>query len=78
MKFKITEVKSSLDLKSSQLDTARARLSELEVQLSRRDQMFTEQKRLLKAVKEEYQEKFNVSYFFFGFIDARGGINVFH
>lgn len=61
MKFKITEVKSSLDLKSSQLDTARARLSELEVQLSRRDQMFTEQKRLLKAVKEEYQEKFNVS-----------------
>lgn len=61
MRFKITEVKSSLDLKSSQLDTARARLSELEVQLSRRDQMFTEQKRLLKAVKEEYQEKFNVS-----------------
>lgn len=34
------------------------------MQLSRRDQMFTEQKRLLKAVKEEYQEKFNVSFFF--------------
>jgi tuberous sclerosis 1 len=31
---------------------------ELETQLSKRDTMFTDQKRLLKAVKEEYEEKF--------------------
>lgn len=48
----------TLDAKSSQLDSAKARLFELEAQLSRRDSMFTDQKRLLKTVKEEYQDKF--------------------
>lgn len=47
-----------MDAKSSQLDSAKARLLELESQLSRRDSMFTDQKRLLKTVKEEYQDKF--------------------
>lgn len=49
----------TLDQKSAMLDTSKARLCELESQLSRKDSMFTEQKRLLKMVKEEYQEKFN-------------------
>lgn len=40
------------------MDSAKARLFELESQLSRRDSMFTDQKRLLKTVKEEYQDKF--------------------
>lgn len=44
-------------MKSSQLDTARDRIAILESQLTRKEHMFTEQKRLLKTVKEEYQEK---------------------
>lgn len=47
-----------MDAKAAQLDTARARLTDLEAQLSRRDSMFTDQKRLLKTVKEEYQDRF--------------------
>lgn len=54
----LTEIRTSLDTKSAQLDTARARLTDLEAQLSRRDSMFTDQKRLLKIVKEEYQDRF--------------------
>lgn len=51
-------MRSALDIKSSQLDTVKARLAELELDGSRRDSKFTDQKRLLKTVKEEYQEKF--------------------
>lgn len=51
-------MRSALDIKSSQLETAKARLAELELEGSRRDSKFTDQKRLLKTVKEEYQEKF--------------------
>ncbi|XP_037026042.1 hamartin [Bradysia coprophila] len=54
----IREMRTALDIKSSQLDTAKARLAELELDGSRRDSKFTDQKRLLKTVKEEYQEKF--------------------
>lgn len=46
-----------LDQKSAQLDATRERLSSLESQLSKKDYTFTEQKRLLKLMKEEYQEK---------------------
>lgn len=53
-----TDIRSTLDTKTAQLDTARARLAELESQLARRDSMFTDQKRLLKTVKEEYQDRF--------------------
>lgn len=56
--FFIPEMRYTLDIKTAQLDTAKARLIELESQLSRRDSMFTDQKRLLKTVKEEYQDKF--------------------
>lgn len=56
--FRQTDIRATLDTKTAQLDTARARLSELEAHLSRRDSMFTEQKRLLKTVKEEYQDRF--------------------
>uniref|UniRef100_A0A1A9US72 Uncharacterized protein n=1 Tax=Glossina austeni TaxID=7395 RepID=A0A1A9US72_GLOAU len=42
-------LKHTLDDKSSQLDSARHRLHRL---------VITEQKRLLKAVKDEYEEKF--------------------
>lgn len=51
-------MRSSLETKSSQLDSAKTRMHELESQLSRRDTMFIDQKRLLKTVKEEYQDRF--------------------
>lgn len=52
------EMRSTLETKSSQLDSAKTRMHELELQLSRRDTMFIDQKRLLKTVKEEYQDRF--------------------
>lgn len=52
------DIRTTLDIKTAQLDAARTRLAELEAQLSRRDSMFTEQKRLLKTVKEEYEDRF--------------------
>lgn len=56
--FSFIEMRIALDIKSSQLETAKARLVELELDGSRRDSKFTDQKRLLKTVKEEYQERF--------------------
>lgn len=50
-------MRHSLDVKSAQLEAAKARLVELESQLLRRDSMFTDQKRLLKTVKEEYRDR---------------------
>uniref|UniRef100_A0A1A9X181 Uncharacterized protein n=1 Tax=Glossina brevipalpis TaxID=37001 RepID=A0A1A9X181_9MUSC len=52
------ELKHTLDDKSSQLDSARHRLQELQTQLINNEKVITEQKRLLKAVKDEYEEKF--------------------
>lgn len=54
----LAEMRSTLDTKSAQLDSAKTRMHELELQLSRRDTMFIDQKRLLKTVKEEYQDRF--------------------
>lgn len=58
----ILDIRSSLELKIMQLDAARHRISELEAALSRRDNCVTEEKKQLKAAKEEYQERFNVSF----------------
>ncbi|XP_058115728.1 hamartin isoform X2 [Anopheles coustani] len=52
------ELKFALQQKSAQLDTAKERQAELEQQLIKREETVTLQKRTLKAVKEEYQEKF--------------------
>lgn len=57
------ELKRISDTKSEQLDAIKHKLSEIQSQLSNKEIMFTEQKRLLKSVKEEYEEKFKVSYF---------------
>lgn len=40
------------------MEALRARIVEQENQLAHRDSKFTEQKRILKTVKEEYQDKF--------------------
>lgn len=55
------DLKHSLDDKTSQLDSARHKIQELHSQLSNNEKVITEQKRLLRAVKEEYEEKFRVS-----------------
>lgn len=55
-----TDLKFSLEMKSAQLDSARERLAELEQQLMKRDETITMQKRMLKTVKEEHKEQFNV------------------
>lgn len=47
-------------MKSSQLDSAKERLTELEQQLMKRDETIALQKRMLKTVKEEHKEQFNV------------------
>uniref|UniRef100_A0A182NKX3 Uncharacterized protein n=1 Tax=Anopheles dirus TaxID=7168 RepID=A0A182NKX3_9DIPT len=52
------DLKFSLQQKSAQLDTAKERQAELEQQLIKREETITLQKRTLKTVKEEYQEKF--------------------
>lgn len=52
-----TEHRSILEQKSAQLESARERVSSLESHITKKDHLFTEQKRLLKMVKEEYQER---------------------
>lgn len=48
-------------MKSAQLDSTRERMAELEQSLTKRDETITYQKRMLKTVKEEHKEQFNVS-----------------
>ncbi|EAT46251.1 AAEL002548-PA, partial [Aedes aegypti] len=55
----VKDLKLSLEMKSSQLDSAKERLTELEQQLMKRDETITLQKRMLKTVKEEHKEQFN-------------------
>lgn len=55
----VKDLKLSLEMKSSQLDSAKERLTELEQQLMKRDETIALQKRMLKTVKEEHKEQFN-------------------
>lgn len=59
----LREVKRILDMKSSQVDNYRARIADLEQQIQKRDIAFTEQKRLIKTIKDEHVERFRVSTF---------------
>lgn len=52
-----TELQAALDLKSSQCDSARERITILETQLARRESQIAKQESQLKTVKEEYEEK---------------------
>lgn len=56
-----SDLKNKLDTKSSQAESMRARIQDLEQQVQKRDSAFTEQKRLLQLVKDQYEDKFNVS-----------------
>jgi hypothetical protein len=49
-----------LELRSSTLEAAKARICELESVVTRRDMIIADQKRLLKQVKEECQKELEV------------------
>lgn len=56
----LQDMKHMLDVKTSQIDGFKARLGDYELQLQKRDVSITDQKRLIKSVKEVYEEKFKV------------------
>jgi len=49
-----------LESRNSALEAAKARIADLESVTTRRDMIIADQKRVLKQVKEEYQEKLEV------------------
>lgn len=53
----VKELKSELAAKSSQLDAAKERIQNTESQLLRQNSLVADQKRCVKFVKEEYEEK---------------------
>lgn len=53
----VKELKAELALKSSQLDERRERIQNIETQLLRQNSLVADQKRCVKLVKEEYEEK---------------------
>ncbi|XP_034661489.1 hamartin [Drosophila subobscura] len=52
------DLRHSLDEKTSQLDSMKHRIIDLQAQLTNSEKAMTEQKRLLSTVKDEYEEKF--------------------
>ncbi|XP_055679805.1 hamartin [Lutzomyia longipalpis] len=55
--YNMQDLKQAYEQKSSQVERTKARLAELESNLAGRDEVVTQQKKLLKTVKEEYEEK---------------------
>jgi len=58
--FIYLELRHSLDEKTSQLESMKHKISDLQAQLANSEKAMTEQKRLLSTVKDEYEEKFKV------------------
>lgn len=54
------DLRHSLDEKTSQLESMKHKISDLQAQLANSEKAMTEQKRLLSTVKDEYEEKFKV------------------
>ncbi|XP_055849067.1 hamartin [Episyrphus balteatus] len=54
----IKDLRRALEEKTSQFESAKHRLSELQTQIVNNEKVVTDQKRLLKTVKDEYEEKF--------------------
>lgn len=55
------ELRHSLEEKTSLLESTRHKIIEQQAQLVNSEKVITEQKRLLRTVKDEYEEKFKVS-----------------
>lgn len=54
----LKELKHSLDEKTSLLESTRHKISEQQAQLVNSEKVITEQKRVLRTVKDEYEERF--------------------
>nr|XP_014093254.2 uncharacterized protein LOC106619604 [Bactrocera oleae] len=54
----LKDLRHILEEKTSQLDSAKHKINELQAQLQSSDKVITDQKRLLKTVKDEYDEMF--------------------
>ncbi|XP_053945846.1 hamartin [Anastrepha ludens] len=54
----LKDLRHVLEEKTSQLDSAKHKINELQSQLQSSDKVITDQKRLLKTVKDEYEEMF--------------------
>lgn len=53
----VKELKTELGMKTSQFDAAKERIQNIESQLQRQNSLVADQKRCVKMVKEEYEEK---------------------
>lgn len=49
-----------METKSYHFETTKSKLADLQMQLGNNEKVFAEQKRLLKTVKDEYEEKLKV------------------
>ncbi|XP_017015873.2 hamartin [Drosophila takahashii] len=56
--LELKELRHCLDEKTSQLESMKHKISDLQAQLVNSEKAMTEQKRLLSTVKDEYEEKF--------------------
>lgn len=56
----LQDMKRMLEIKTSQVDGFKARLSDYEQQVQKKDVSITDQKRLLKSIKDAHEEKFKV------------------
>lgn len=57
----LQDMKRMLEIKTSQIDGFKARLGDYEQQIQKKDASITEQKRLIKNIKDAYEEKFKVN-----------------
>lgn len=57
----LQDMKRMLEIKTSQIDGFKARLSDYEQQIQKKDVSITDQKRLLKSIKDAHEEKFKVN-----------------
>lgn len=58
----IQDTKRMLEIKTSQIDGYKARLGDYEQQIQKKDVSITDQKRLLKSIKDAHEEKFKVNF----------------
>jgi hypothetical protein len=55
-------MKQQLESRTSSLEATKARSSEMEFMIGRKDILINEQKKLLKTMKEEYSAQLEVNY----------------
>jgi tuberous sclerosis protein 1 len=58
--LELQDMKRNLDIKASQIDNLKSRLCDYEQQIQKKDASLADQKRLIKSIKDVYEEKFKV------------------